>query len=67
MAAFIGMIIYLMIAAGLAMLPILFAAWAFSKSYRVKEYITLLKQIKNELQRLNDYNEGQTNRKEVRK
>lgn len=38
-------------------LPVLFAAWIFSKTFRVKNCLELLKQIKNELQRLNDFNE----------
>lgn len=58
MAELIGSILYLLFAVGVALLPILFAAWAFSKSFQVKSYMKLLKQIENELQRLNDYNEG---------
>lgn len=36
------------------LLPVLFAAWIFSKTFRVKHYLQLLEQIANELQRLNE-------------
>jgi len=58
MAGFFGGIVSLFFAACLAMLPVLFAAWIFSKAFQVTSYIKILSQIKNELKRLNDFNEG---------
>ena len=53
------LIVLLIIGAAIAMAPILFAAWAFSDAFQSKYCLKLLKQITFELQRLNDYNEGQ--------
>jgi len=57
--ALIGSILYLLFAVGVGLLAILFAAWAFINSFQVKGYLKLLTQIKDELKRLNDYNEEQ--------
>ncbi|MFB0556089.1 MAG: hypothetical protein ACETWQ_22530 [Phycisphaerae bacterium] len=54
----IGSFIYLCVAIAIGLLPILFAAWAFSRAFQVKSYLLLLKEIKKQLERLNDYNEA---------
>jgi len=59
MTSLFGGIISLFFAACLAMLPVLFAAWIFSITFQVNIYIKVLKQIKDEIKRLNEYNEGQ--------
>ncbi|MBA7529069.1 hypothetical protein ES705_21261 [subsurface metagenome] len=37
---------------------IVFIGWAFSRSFRVKEFLIVLGQIRDEFKALNDYNAG---------
>lgn len=57
MSYFFGSLLSLILAAGMACLPILFAAWAFSRAFQVSSYMRLLADITKELKRLNEFNE----------
>jgi len=59
MAIIGSVIVVVLVYSAKVLLPILFAAWAFCRSFQVNSYMKLLKQIADELHRLNDYNERQ--------
>ncbi len=60
MSIIASVIVVVLVYAAKVLLPILFAAWAFCRAFQVKSYMKLLKQIADELKRLNDYNEDQS-------
>ena len=55
MTSTIGMILYVVFCLGLSALPILFTAWAFSRSFRTKERVEILGNIRDELKKLNEH------------
>jgi len=60
MAIIGSVIVVVLVYAAKVLLPILFAAWAFCRAFQVNSYIKTLSDIKDELQRLNDYNARQS-------
>ena len=58
MANVIGAIIGLALVIVFWYYTIVFIGWAFSRSFRVKEFLIVLGQIRDEFKALNDYNAG---------
>jgi hypothetical protein len=53
-----AMIVVVLVYAAKVLLPILLAAWAFCRAFQVQRHLKLLKEIADELKRLNKFNEG---------
>ncbi|GAJ01191.1 unnamed protein product [marine sediment metagenome] len=58
MAIIGSVIVVVLVYAAKVLLPILLAAWAFCRAFQVQHYLKLLKEIADELKRLNEFNEG---------